>query len=127
MNAACRRMGQRMGNTASIADDIQAGITGFQMIIDLHFHIVELNFYTVQQGVVVGGTGRNFIQCVDHLDDAVKDPLGQYQAQISGSGIECRCDKCFLNTAWGRTAAADQIAKPLHDHTAAKHIAQTGN
>ena len=68
-----------MGDAAAVADDVQPRIPGLQMFIHSHFHIVELDLHAVEQGVVVGGAGGDLIQRVEHLDDAVQNPLGQHQ------------------------------------------------
>ena len=59
----------------TVADDIQSLMAGLQIAVDFDFHIVEFYFDAVQQGVIVGGTGRDFIQRVNHFDDAVQDTL----------------------------------------------------
>ena len=48
IHAACRCMGQGMGDAAAVSDDIQALIAGFQIIIYFNFHIVEFDLYAVQ-------------------------------------------------------------------------------
>ena len=82
-----------MSNTAAVTNDIQAGIAGLQLLIDLYFHIVELDFHTVQQRIIICRTGGNFIQGINHLDNAIQDPLWQNQSQITGSCLECGGDK----------------------------------
>ena len=64
-------MGQGMSHTAAVTDDVQALVTAFQMFVQFHFHIIELDFHTVEQGIVIGGTGCDLVQCVDHFDDTV--------------------------------------------------------
>lgn len=44
---ACRSMGQRMGYTASVSNDIQSLVFALKIFININFHIVELNFYTI--------------------------------------------------------------------------------
>ena len=46
-------MGQGVGNAASVADDIKTFVGAFQMLIDIHFHIIEFHFDTVQQSIVI--------------------------------------------------------------------------
>ena len=53
----------------------KAGITGLKPVIYRYFHVVELNFNTIEQGIVISSTGSDLIERIDHLDDAVKDPL----------------------------------------------------
>ena len=64
-------MGQGVGNAASVADDIKTFVGAFQMLIDIHFHIIEFDLHNVEQGIVIGGTGCDLVQCVDHFDDTV--------------------------------------------------------
>ena len=127
MHTAGGSVGQGMGDTAAVADDVKALVAGFQLFADLYLHIVELDFHTVQEGVFVGGAGSYLVQGVDHFNDAVQDALGQHQAQIAGGGAERRRDEGLLDAAGGGTAAPDQIAEALHDDTAAQHIAQPGD
>ena len=126
-NAAGGSVGQRMGDAAAVADDVQARVAAFQMVVYIHFHVIELDLHAVEQSVIVGGAGRHLVQGVNHFNDAVENSLGQHQTQIAGGGVQRGGDKRILHPAGGGAPAADQIAKPLHDHTAAKHIAQTGN
>ena len=48
---ACRSMGQGMGYTASVSNDIQAFVSAFQIFININFHIIELNLHTIEEGV----------------------------------------------------------------------------
>ena len=123
MDAAGGGVGQGVGNAAAVADDIKAGVAGFQMLADLYFHIVELDLYAVEQGIIVGGAGGYLIQGVDHLDDAVQNALGKHQAQVAGGGVQGGSNESFFNAAGGRAAAPDQVAKALDDDAAAQHIA----
>ena len=84
VDAAGGCVGKRMGDAAAVADDIKTGVAGFQLLVYFYFHIVELDFHTVKEGIVVGGTGCDFIQGVDHFNDTVQNALGQYQAQVTG-------------------------------------------
>ena len=47
---------------------------------------VELDLRAIEQGVVVGGTGSQLVQLIDHLNDVVQLPLGQGQGQVAGHG-----------------------------------------
>ena len=60
-----------MSHTAAVTDDVQALVTAFQMFVQFHFHFIDLDFHTVEQGIVIVGTGGEFVQCVYHLDDTV--------------------------------------------------------
>ena len=127
MHAAGGSMGQGVSNAAAITNDVQALVSGFQFLTDFHFHVVELDFHAIKQGIVIGGTGCDFVQCVDHLNNAVQQPLGQHQAQVTGSGVQCGGEEGIRHPFRSRTAATDQVAKPLDDNTATEHIAQAGN
>ena len=48
-----------MSHTAAVTDDVQALVTAFQMFVQFHFHIIEFDFHTVEQGIVVGGARGN--------------------------------------------------------------------
>ena len=69
----------------------------------------------------------DLVQSLDHFNDAVQDPFGQYQAQISGSGFKRRTDQAFFNTADSASPASHQISESLYDNAAAQHIGQPGN
>ena len=79
-----------MCDTASVADHIEAGMVGLKFIAEGHLHVVKLDLHAVQKRVIVGSTGRDLVQCVDHLNDTVQDPLGQDQAQVSRRRLERR-------------------------------------
>ena len=127
MDAAGGGVGEGVGDAAAVADDKQAGIAGFQLLAHFHFHVVELYFHAVEQGVVVGGAGGDLDQGVDHFDDAIQDALGQHQAQIAGGGVESGGDEGLFDAVGCGAAATDQIAETLHDHTAAQHVAEPGD
>ena len=55
-------MGQGVGNAASVADDIKTFVGAFQMLIDIHFHIIEFHFDTVQQSIVICRARCDLIQ-----------------------------------------------------------------
>ena len=106
MDAAGGGVGEGVGDAAAVADDKQAGIAGFQLLARFHFHVVELYFHAVEQGVVVGGAGGDLIQGVDHFDDAIQDALGQHQAQIAGGGVEGMGDKMLSCCSTRRMSSA---------------------
>ena len=120
-------MGQGVGNSAAIADDKQALMPGFQMLVHLYFHVVEFDLHTVQKRIVVCRSGGNLVQSVNHLNDAIQNPFGQNQAQIAGGGIQRRGDEGFLDSIGGGAATPNEIAKPLDNDPAAQHIAQPGD
>ena len=120
-------MGQGVGNAASVADDIKTFVGAFQMLIDIHFHIIEFHFDTVQQSIVICRTRCDLIQGIDHLDDTIQDTFWQNQTQISGSGGQSRADQTFFDTADRTASAADQITETLYDYTAAQHVGETGD
>ena len=71
VNTACGGVGKGMGDSASVPDDIEAGITALQVFVHFHFHIIELDFYPIKQGVGVCRTGSNLVEGVDHFNDSV--------------------------------------------------------
>ena len=58
-------MGQRVGYPAAVTDNIQSLMSAFQMLIQLHFHIIELHLNAIKQRIVIGRTRRNLIQCIN--------------------------------------------------------------
>ena len=71
MDAAGGGVGEGVGDAAAVTDDVKTGMTGFQPLVDLDFHIVELDLNAVEKRIVVGGAGCDLVKCVNHLDDAV--------------------------------------------------------
>ena len=55
--AACGGVGQGVRDTGAVADDIQTGALGLEIVVDLDFHIIELDLNAVEQSVVIGGAG----------------------------------------------------------------------
>ena len=127
VDAAGGGVGEGMGDAAAVTDDVEARVLGFQVVVYGDFHVVELDLYAVEQGVVIGGARGDFIQGVEHFDDAVQNPLGQYQAQVAGGGVEGGGDEAFFHPLGGGTLTPDQVPEPLDDDTAAQHIAQPGD
>ena len=84
MNPACTRVTQTVCYAAAVTDHIQTRILCLKVFVQIHFHIVEFHFYAVQQGIVVRRAWGDFVQGLDHLNDAVQNPLGNHQTQISG-------------------------------------------
>ena len=72
MYAACGGVGQGVRDAGAVADDIQTGALGLEIVVDLDFHVIELDLNAVEQSVVIGGAGGNLVKGVDHLDDAVE-------------------------------------------------------
>ena len=46
-----------MSHTAAVTDDVQALVTAFQMFVQFHFHIIEFDFHTVEQGIILAVPG----------------------------------------------------------------------
>ena len=90
VNTACGSMGQRVSDTTSIADYEKILVASLKMIVNLNLHVVELNLNTLEKCVIVCGTRRDVIQCVDHFDDAIKNTLWHNKAQIARGSIESR-------------------------------------
>lgn len=40
-------------------------MAGFQLLIYLHLHIIELHLNAIKKGIVIGRTRRNLIQSID--------------------------------------------------------------
>ena len=116
-----------MRNTAAIANHIQAFILGFELFVHLNFHVVEFYFHTIEQGIIIGSAGGNFIQRIDHLDDAIQNALGEHKAQVAGCGIQSRREEGFIHALFCASAAANEIAETLHNHAAAQHVAEPCN
>ena len=50
---------------------------------DVHpvlLHIIELDFHTVKQSIIIGCTRSDLIQCVDHLDNSIQDSFRKHKA-----------------------------------------------
>ena len=76
INTAGGGVREGVGDAGTVADDVQSLMAGLQIAVDFDFHIVKFYFDTVKKSVVVGGTWSDFIQSVNHFDDAVQDTLG---------------------------------------------------
>ena len=62
MDTAGGGMGQGMGDATAVSDDVQTLVPGLQLLVDFHFHVVELDLHAVEQGIVVGGAGGHLVQ-----------------------------------------------------------------
>ena len=60
-----------MRYAASVSDDIQSFILGLQVFIDLDLHVIEFDFHTIEQRIIVCRSGRNLVQRIDHFNDAI--------------------------------------------------------
>ena len=116
-----------MRDAAAVADDEQPFMAGLQILIQLHAHIVKLDLYAIQQGVVIGRTWRDFVQRIDHLDDVVHLTLRDDEAQIAWRGAQGRGDEAVCDAAYGAALTADQIAEALDDDAAAQHVGEPGD
>ena len=115
MHSARAGMRQAVRDTTAVADDIQAGILGLQVLVQFHLHIVELDLHTVEQRIVVRSARGYFVQCIDHLNDPVQDPFRHHQAQVAWRCRQCGCHKGFCNPGRSTPAPADQVAEPLYE------------
>ena len=70
-------------HTAAIANDIQPFMPCLKILINRDFHIVELNFHAIKQRICISCTRSDLVQCIDHLNDTIKDSLRKDKAQIS--------------------------------------------
>ena len=73
----CMRQG--MCHTAAVTDDVESFVAAFQIFIQFHFHIVEFYLNAVQQSIIICSTRSNFIQCIDHFDNAIQNTFRKYQ------------------------------------------------
>ena len=71
IDTARRGVGQGVRDAGAVADDIQTGALGLEVVVYLDFHVIELDLNAVEQSVVIGGTGCDLVQSVDHFNDAV--------------------------------------------------------
>ena len=116
-----------MGDAAAVADDEQVFVAGLEIFVQGHLHVIKLHLHAVEQGVVVGGAGGDLVQGVNHLDDAVQNPLGHHQAQIPRRGRQGGGDEALGKPLLRAALAANQVAEPLDDDAAAQHIAEPGD
>ena len=77
VNAACGCVGEGVGNTASVTDDVKSLVLAFEIFVNRNLHIIELNLNAVEKSVIVRGTGSDLIKGVYHFDDAVENSLGK--------------------------------------------------
>ena len=71
IHTACGCMGQGVGYTTAVTDDVKTFVAGLQILIDVNLHVVEFDFNAIKQGVVIGSARSDLIQGIDHLDDAI--------------------------------------------------------
>ena len=102
-------------------------MAAFKVIVNINLHIIELDFHTVEQRIVICGPRRNLVKRIDHLYDSVKNTLGKHKTQISRRRRKRRRHKSFLNALFIAPSSAHQVTKTLYDHTASKHIGKPCN
>ena len=71
IHAACGCMGQGVGHATAVANDVKTFVAGLQILIDVNFHVVEFDLNAIQKSIIICSSRCNFVQCLDHLDDAV--------------------------------------------------------
>ena len=71
VDSAGRCMGQRMGHAATVSDNKETLVAGFQIFVDLDLHVVEFNLHAIKQSIIICGSRCDLIQSIDHLDDAI--------------------------------------------------------
>ena len=47
MNATGRGVRKRMGHAGTVATDVKAFVIGLQILVQLHFHVVELDLHAI--------------------------------------------------------------------------------
>ena len=80
INATGRCVGKGMCHTTAVSYNKKTFVTGFQILIDLNFHVVEFNFNTIKQSIIICSSWRDLIQCIDHLDDTIQDTFWHNKA-----------------------------------------------
>ena len=80
IHAACGCMGQGVGHATAVANDVKTFVAGLQILIDVNFHVVELNLNTIKQSIVICCSRCDLIQSIDHLDDSIQDTLRHNKA-----------------------------------------------
>ena len=116
-----------MCNTAAVTDDIKSLVGRLEMLVNINFHIIELDLNTVEKCVIIGCAGGNFVKSINHFDDTVKDSLWKHKTQIARCCVKGRNNKSFFDSARIASATSNQITETLNNYTAAQHIAKTGN
>ena len=122
VDAACGSVGEGVGDAGAVADDEEAGDSGFEVGVYFDFHVIEFDFDAVEEGIVVSGAGCDLIEGVDHFDNAVEDTFGNDEGEVAGGSGECRGDEVFLDARNGASSAADEVAEALDHDAAAEHI-----
>ena len=116
-------MGQAARDPRAVAcgEEIRQG--GLQLLRKLETCRVKLHLGTVEQGIVIGGAGGNFVQLLDHLNDIVQLAFGQGEGQIpwNGSG-EGGPDSRLAHPMLVGAPSAHQVAEPLNQYPSGQHI-----
>ena len=73
-------MRQGVGDTAAVADDEEALAAGLQVFIYFDLHVLEFDFYAIQQRIIVCRSRSDLIKRIDHLDNAVENTLRKHKA-----------------------------------------------
>ena len=50
-----------MCNAAAVTDDIKSLVGRLEMLVNINFHIIELNLNAVEKCVIIGCAGGNFV------------------------------------------------------------------
>ena len=88
VQSVCRRLGERPGKARAVPDGIDILAAADLEIFGLRPGRIVLALDAVQQGVIVGGAGRDRIQRVQRLDDVVQLALWHAQAQVAGHSAQ---------------------------------------
>ena len=113
--------------TTSVANDVQAVVAGLKVIVQGNFHVVELDFHAVQKSFVACCARGNFVQSVDHFDDAIQNAFGNYQTQVAGNCLQRWSHEGFLNATFRTALAADEVAEALNDDATTQHVGKFCN
>ena len=105
-----------MGHTAAVTDDIQPLVAAFQVLVELDLHIIELDLHAVEQRVDVRGARRDFVEGLDHLDDAVEDALRDDKAEVARRGGQGRDGEAVADAVRRAAPALHQVAEAQDPH-----------
>lgn len=110
------------GNAGTIADGKDVLERGFEFFGENNAGTVEFDFNTVEQGVIIGHTRGDVVECLDHFDDVVEMPFGQYERQITRRSLQRRFREALRHAVGIGAASFHEVAKALDDDAAAEHV-----
>ena len=94
----------------------------FQVIVYGDLHVVELDLHTIEKSIVIGSSGSNLVQSIDHLDYAIENSLWYNQGKVSGSSLQRGNYEAFPDPLFRGPLSSDKISEPLDHYASAQHI-----